>query len=60
MGLKFSRGFWIQFGSGLCISTVDDKIKVDRVAKATDIEKWYEVKTTKLNNRPAFKIVKML
>ena len=42
------------------LQDIYDKIKVDRVAKATDIEKWYEVKTTKLNNRPAFKIVKML
>lgn len=42
------------------LQDIYDKIKVDRVAKATDITKWYEVKTTKLNNRPAFRIVKML
>lgn len=42
------------------LQEIYDRLGIDKVAKATDITKWYEVKNTKLNNRPAFKVIKML
>lgn len=42
------------------LQEIYDRLNIDKVAKATDITKWYEVKSTKVNNRPAFKVVKML
>ena len=42
------------------LQEIYDRLNIDKVAKATDITKWYEVKNTKVNNRPAFKVVKML
>ncbi|MEG6548160.1 hypothetical protein V6C59_20095 [Acinetobacter bereziniae] len=37
-----------------------DKLNIAKVAKATEIGNWYEVKNTKLDNKPAFKIIKLL
>ena len=42
------------------LQEIYDKLGIDKVSKATDLKKWYEVKDTKINNRPAFRIVKML
>lgn len=42
------------------LQNIYDQIGIDQIAKATEVSKWYEVKVTKLNNRPAVKVVKML
>ena len=42
------------------IQDIYDKLGIPDKAKATDITKWYEVKDTRQNSKPAFKIVKML
>ena len=42
------------------IQDVYNELNIPDKAKATDIEKWYKVKDTRLNTKPAFKIVKML
>lgn len=42
------------------IQDVYNELNIPDKAKATDIEKWYKVKDTRLNAKPAFKIVKML
>lgn len=42
------------------IQEVYDKLGIPDKAKATDIIKWYEVKDTRSNSKPAFKVVKML
>lgn len=40
------------------IQSIYDDLGIDKVAKGTDITKWFEVKTTKLENRPAFKLIR--
>lgn len=42
------------------IQDIYDKLGIPDKAKATDITKWYEVKDTRQNSKPAFKVVKML
>lgn len=42
------------------IQDIYDKLAIPDKAKATDITKWYEVKDTRQNSKPAFKVVKML
>ncbi len=42
------------------IQAIYDKLAIPDKAKATDITKWYEVKDTRQNSKPAFKVVKML
>lgn len=42
------------------IQDIYDKLTIPDKAKATDITKWYEVKDTRQNSKPAFKVVKML
>ena len=42
------------------IQDVYNKLSIPDKAKATDITKWYEVRDTRLNSKPAYKIVKML
>ena len=42
------------------IQDVYNELNIPDKAKATDIEKWYKVKDTRLNAKPAFRIVRML
>ncbi|MFA0870764.1 DEAD/DEAH box helicase family protein [Acinetobacter baumannii] len=42
------------------IQDIYDKLAIPDKAKATDITKWYEVKDTRQNSKPAFKVIKML
>ncbi|MFX6113762.1 DEAD/DEAH box helicase family protein, partial [Acinetobacter baumannii] len=39
------------------IQAIYDKLAIPDKAKATDITKWYEVKDTRQNSKPAFKVV---
>lgn len=42
------------------IQDVYDKLHIPDKAKATDIEKWYKVKDTRKDSKPAFKIIQVL
>ena len=42
------------------IQDVYNELNIPDKAKATDIEKWYKVKDTRLNAKPAFRIIRML
>lgn len=42
------------------IQEIYDRLGIPDKAKATDITKWYEVKDTRSNSKPAFKVIKML
>lgn len=42
------------------LQSIYDQLNIDQIAKATEVSKWYEIKDTKLNKRPAIKVVRML
>lgn len=41
------------------LQLIYDQLGITEKAKATDISKWFETKDTKVNGKPAFKIVKL-
>lgn len=42
------------------LQNIYDQLNIEEKAKATDINKWFEVRDTRQSGKPAYKIVKML